>query len=435
MTIHSYTTMQTTPHLAVTGAAMDVPLPPRRNQRKLIGLAIAATIAICAIALWRIVPHGTLVPINEVRIASVESGVFLDDIAVRASVAPLTAVMLDSVESGRVEEVFVHDGAVVQQGQLLFRLSNPQRNLELLARQAEQAQQISNLSTLRTAQEASQTEHQRRLSDLQFSLEQMEKKMVRDEHLAANGFISAEALEISRDRLAQQRRMVAEEKVSNATDAQVRRDAMQQMENAIKGLQSGLQLVRANVDALAVRAPIAGRLTDFHLQVGETVRPDQHIGRVDDPLHFKLTAQVDEFYISRIAVGRTGSARIGGQLFPVEVRTIYPQIKDGRFTVEMVFSGTPPATLSPGQSLDAQITLGQPSKALLLPNDAFVNDTGGAWVFVIGSDGESVSRRDITTGRRSNRQIEVLTGLTAGERVIISTYAPYNKSTRLQLTK
>jgi HlyD family secretion protein len=422
------------PH-AVTGSAMDSVVPKRRGKliaRIAAGAVIAAA---CAAAAWYWTPRGLQVPAQDVRVASVEKGVFLDDIVVRASAEPLNSVILDSVESGRVEEVFARDGAMVKKGQLLFRLSNPQRNLELLARQAEHAQQISNLSNLRVAQEAGRTDHQRRLSDLEFALSQGEKQHARNVRLASQGFISSVALEESADRLVQQRRALLQEKDSIDTEARVRRDALSQMETAIKGLQSGLLLVNATVDALAVRAPVDGMLTGFRLQVGETVKTDQHIGRIDDPNRFKLAAQVDEFYLNRVAVGRHGSVRQGEKTYAVDIATIYPQIKDGRFAVEMVFTKGQPDVLSPGQSLDAQITLGEPASALLLPNGAFVNDSGGTWVFVLAPDGKTASRREVRSGRRSNSQIEILAGLSAGEQVIVSGYAAFGKAERLQLSR
>lgn len=420
---------------APTGAAMDTIVPKRRYK---VRLALAAAVtAICAVGfiIWTAIPRGLQVPLAEVRIAKVEKGVFLDELVVRAKAEPLSSVILDSVEAGRVEEVLVLDGAMVTKGQLLFRLSNPQRNLDLLARQAEQAQQISNLSTLLVAKEASNTDHRRRLSDLEFALVQGEKQHKRNVQLARQGFISSVALEESADRLAQQHRAVLEENESNQIEVKVRSGALSQMDAAIRGLRSGLLLVSATVDALAVRAPGDGRLTGFRLQVGETVRTDQHIGRIDNPSQFKLNAQVDEFYLNRLAVGNHGSVRLGERNFPVSVSTIYPQIKDGRFTIELVFASGQSGALSPGQSLDAKISLGEPANAMLLPNGAFVNDSGAAWVFVVARDGVNVARRAIKVGRRNNGQIEILDGLLVGESVIISSYAAFGKSERLQLYK
>jgi HlyD family secretion protein len=253
--------------------------------------------------------------------------------------------------------------------------------------------------------------------------------------LAKNGFISKTALEESVDKMALLRHDLEEEKQSAEVENKTRRDAIAQMQGAIENLQSGMKVVNTTIDALKVRAPVAGRLTNFNLQVGETVKPDERTGRIDDPEKYKLSALVDEFYLNRVAVGVQGKAHIDNDDYALSVSRIYPQIKDGRFTVELTFTAKQPAGIHPGQRLDAQITLGTPSPALLLPNAAFINDSGGAWVFVVNPDGESAERRPIRVGRRNNSQVEITSGLAKGEKVIVSTYALYGTATRLQIAK
>lgn len=414
---------------------MDQPLPRRHGRR--VAIACAALVAMLAVAavLWQLIPRGLQVPLASARIAIVERGMFRDEVALRATAAPLQTVMLDAVESGRVEEVLAHDGAPVAQGEVLFRLSNPQRRLELLAREAEHAQQISNYTNMRVAADASRAERERRLSDLAYALTLAEKQHQRNQALAQQGFVSGSALEDSADRLAQQRRALDTERASNVAATAIQRDALQQMQQAIARLEAGLQLVHANLAALAVRAPVAGRLTDFHLQLGETVKPDQHLGRIDDLARYKLSAQVDEYYLNRIAAGQPGTTVIEGRSHQLTVNRIYPQIKDGRFTLELAFEGAQPATLHPGQSAEVSITLGGARPGLLLPNDAFVNESGGQWVYVLDQQGTLARRRAVRIGRRSQSQVEVLAGLAADERVLVSSYAAYGASPLLQFSQ
>jgi HlyD family secretion protein len=297
------------------------------------------------------------------------------------------------------------------------------------------AQQISNLEGLRVAQEASRSDYERRLADQEFTLNQAEKQYARQRQLAEKGFVSSASLEEVSDQVKQQRRLLEQTRDIAAADARVRASALQQMTTAIKDLQAGLKVIGNTVAALSVRAPQPGRLTGFSLQVGQTIVTGAHIGRIDDPDHFKLMAQVDEYYRNRLSAGQRAWAQYGEQRYPVVVRTLYPQIKEGRFSLELEFVGKAPASLSPGQSLDTQITLSEPAPALLLPNGPYVSDTGGAWVFVLQPGGDHAERRQIKIGRRNNSQIEVVSGLAPGDRVIVSSYAAFGTATNLQLTR
>lgn len=426
---------QTNTTMPITGAAMDKAVP-KNTKQKLIRIGAYAVLAsLVAVGIWSLLPKGMQVQSSDLRIQSVEQGMFLDEIAVRANAQPLNSVILDSVESGRVEEVFVQDGTMVKKGQLLFRLSNPQRNLDLLQRKGEHTQQISNMANLRVGFQAASTDHQRRLSALEFELGQTKKKHERNKRLAEQGFISQAALEESQDALDRQQFAVNEEKQAQANEEKVRKVALEQMETGINGLQAGLKLVTSNLEALAVRAPIDGKLTDFQLQVGESVATGKRLGRIDDPKVFKLVAPIDEFYLSRIAPGYRGTARVGDKTYAVEVMNVFPQIKEGRFTAELKFVDQHPEKMNPGQSFDINITLGDSSPGLILPMGAYINDTGGTAVFVVSKDGKSAERRSIQLGHRSNRQVQVLSGLSAGEKVIVSSYVSYQSTQRLQINQ
>ena len=443
-----------------TGTAMDRALPKRRPNYLVLAVGALAVLG-CVVMITQLAPRGLRVAAGDIRVATVQRGWFRNDILVRSAAAPLHTVILDALESGRVEEVLVNDGALVAKGELLFRLFNPQLRLDLVAREADRAQQISNVSNLRVTLETSQTEHQRRLLDLGYAVAQARRLQARNASLRDGGFISASTLEDSQDRLAQQQQAVEDEKTRFAVEMRTKREGVRRMEEAIEQLDSGLQVVNESIEALAVRAPIAGRLTDFRLQVGEIVQPEQHIGRIDDPSQFKLVAAVDEYYLGGLAVGKQGRVNFNGRDYPVEINRVFPQVTDGRFSIELLFTHEAPGGLSPGQSAETRIELaeasvGQATKApggfgqtslesrvvpgdrnsrLLLPNDAFLNDSGGTWVFVVAPDGKTAGRRAIRVGRHNDSQVEVAAGLAPGERVIVSAYAAFGKAERLEIAR
>jgi HlyD family secretion protein len=385
------------------------------------------------VALWQLMPRGLHVNQGDLRIATVERGQFRNDVLVRATAAPLHTVLLDALESGRVEEVLVNDGAQVAQGELLFRLSNPQLRLELVAREADRAQQISNLSLIRVDLESSETAHQRRVLDLEFELAQARKLLARYQVLAREGVIATRTVEETQDLVSRHQRALADEKTRAHVEMRIKRDGVRQMQQAIERLDAGLNVVNDSIEGLAVRAPIAGRLTDFHLQLGEIIKPEQRIGRIDDPSQFKLVANVDEYFLGRVAVGKRGVATAHGREYPIAISRVFPQITAGRFTIELLFTSEAPAGMNPGQSADTRLTLGEPSPALLIPNGAWLNDSGGGWIFVLARDGKSADRRGIRIGRRNTSQVEVAEGLEPGERVLVSGYARFGAAERLTI--
>jgi HlyD family secretion protein len=417
------------------GAAMDTPLPARRGRMLAVAGIIALLAAAAVVLMWRMMPQGLSVDAANVRVAVAGRATFHDDVLVRASAAPLRSVMLDAVESGRVEEVLARDGASVAKGDVLFRLSNAQRRLELLQRESERAQQISNAMNMRIALEASRADRRRRLADLEYAAREADKQYRRNLALAEQGFVSASALQDAADRRTQQQRLLAAEQADARAEERIQANALQQMEKAGARLETGLRLVSETVAALEVRAPVAGRLTDFRLQVGETVKLDQHLGRIDDPARFKLAADLDEYYLNRLATGLQAHAIVNGVQYALTVGRLYPQIRDGKFALELAFGDGAAPALQPGQSLDVAITLGASAPALVLPMDAWIADGGGSSVFVLGADGRSAQRRTIRTGRRNASQVEVLGGLAPGEQVIVSSSAAYGQAARLALSQ
>ncbi|WP_056191062.1 efflux RND transporter periplasmic adaptor subunit [Pelomonas sp. Root1237] len=404
---------------ALSGAAMDrrVAVPRRYG---LIVLAVLAALA-AALLLVRYWPRGVAVARADVEIAAVKTGPFRDLVVGRAVVQPLQSVLLDATEDGRVEQVLVKDGASVAAGQLLVVLSSTQRAQELMARSSEAAQQLANLATFRAGLAQAKAAQRRELTQGEFELERVRRLHQRNVGLAAQGFLSPSALEDSADKLAMAQRLLTQLQADGREELRTREQSVQAMQRAVTDLDQRLTAMRAASEGLAVRAPVAGRVTGLALQVGESVRAGTRIARLDSLGRFKLDLRLDEFHLGRAHEGLAGALAHEGRSHALHVARIDPQVKDGRFTVELAFDAEPPA-LQVGQGLDVRLTLGQAQDALLLPDGGFYADTGGAWAFVLDSDGRHAQRRPLQLGRRADGVIEVLGGLQAGEQVVVSPY-------------
>ena len=106
-------------------------------------------------------------------------------------------------------------------------------------------------------------------------------------------------------------------------------------------------------------------------------------------------------------------SEMGGATWHLRVTRVYPQVTDGTFTLDLTFTGSEPPGLLPGQNLQGKLTLGADQTGTIVPAGAFLERTGGDWIFVLTRDGSSARRRFIKIGRRNAEQVEVLNGLAA----------------------
>jgi len=413
-----------------SGAAMDRRVAVPRRW----GLGVLAALATLAVAglLAHYWPRGVVVARSSVEIAAARTGLFRDVVVGRATAQPLQSVLLDATEDGRVEQVLVKDGERVEAGQLLVVLSSTQRAQELMARSSEAAQQLANFSTLRAAWMQAQAAQRRTLTEARFELERVRRLHQRNRELAATGFLSSSALEDSADKLAMAQQLFAQQQADGREELAVLEQSVHAMQRAVNDLNRRLDAMRIASEGLAVRAPVAGRLTGLALQVGESVRSGLRIARLDSLGRFKLALRLDEFHLGRVREGLPGTLAHGGREHALHVARIDPQVKDGRFSVELVFDADPPA-LQVGQGLDVRLTLGEPTRTLLLPDGGFFADTGGAWAFVLDADGRHARRRPLQLGRRADGVIEVLGGLQPGEPVVVSPYRAFAAASSLQI--
>jgi HlyD family secretion protein len=252
--------------------------------------------------------------------------------------------------------------------------------------------------------------------------------------LAERGFIAGRTFADSRDTYEANRRRSEVVRTQQASDERLQSSQLAQLRASSASLNQSLELARASLDSLNLRAPVAGQLTSFAIQVGQSLQRGERLGQIDSNGRNKLRAQVDEFYLGRVAVGQVATAEVGGRTFQMRVSKIYPQVRNGAFEIDLQFIGAEPADLQRGQTVQARLTLGAPAQARMIPNGSFYNDTGGAWVFVVAPDGGSAVRRQVRLGRRNNDSIEILDGLDPGERVITSPYTGFVERDRLSLS-
>jgi HlyD family secretion protein len=410
---------------AVTGGAMDRVVERKRIDRRiLIGGAVGAALLLILI-FWLFAPRSGSESVSRDRltIAAAQSGVFEDFLPLRARVTPLVTVYLDAVEGGRVEKKLVEDGAQVTAGQPLAVLSNAELQLSTLEKQAEVEQQLNNMRSQELALTQTRNANLRDLNEAEIGFAKMRRQYELQKSLADKGFVATKVFNDTQDDLTYQQKRLAILRRSVQQSEALQTSQLQQLRAASSSLAGSLGIARSSLGQLNIRAPVTGQLSGFEIQLGQSLQQGERIGQVDSSGDDKLQADVDEFYLGRVQVGQGASADIDGKTYRLKVAKVYPQVRNGQFQIDLVFDGAEPSGIQRGQTVQAKLTLGDSSRALLIPNGQFFNDTGGNWVFVVDKSGNGAAKRQVQLGRKNSAFIEVLSGLSPGEQVITSSYS------------
>ena len=418
---------------AVSGGAMDKVVERKRIDRRILFAGAGAAVLIVVLIFWLFAPRAGSMSVARDRLAisEAQSGTFDDFVPVRAQVTPLLTVYLDAVEGGQVEKKLVEDGAQVVQGQMLAVLSNAELQLSTLEKQAEVEQQLNNMRSQELALVNTHNSNLRDLNQAENDLAKARRQYDLQKALADKGFVAMKTFNDTKDDLAYQTNRLAILKQSIQQNESLQRSQLQQLRMAASSLNSSMGVAQSSLGQLNIRAPVTGQLSGFDIQLGQSLQQGERIGQIDSAGGDKLQADVDEYYLGRVKVGQTATADIDGKTYRLRVAKVYPQVRNGEFQIDLLFVDQEPKSMQRGQTIQAKLTVGDSSKALLIPNGAFFNDTGGNWVFVVDKGGNSATKRPVQLGRRNSEFIEVLGGLKPGDRVITSSYSGLTDKDRL----
>jgi HlyD family secretion protein len=410
---------------AVSGGAMDKVIVRNRIDKRILIAAGAGAILILVLIFFFFAPSADSQSVarDRLTISEARNGTFEDFLPLRARVTPLVTVYLDAVEGGRVEKKVVEDGAQVVQGQLLAVLSNAELQLSTLEKQAEVEQQLNNMRSQELALVNTRNSNLRDLNQAETDLAKARRQYQLQKPLAEKGFIAAKTFNDTKDDLAYQQQRLQILKQSIAQTEALQHSQLQQLRAAAASLNTSMGVAQNSLGQLNIRAPVTGQLSGFDIQLGQSLQQGERIGQVDSAGADKLQADVDEYYLGRVSVGQAATAEVNGKTYRLKVAKVYPQVRNGQFQIDLIFDGPEPAGVQRGQTVQAKLTVGDSSKALLIPNGAFFNDTGGNWIFVVDRGGKSATKRQVQLGRKNSDFIEVLGGLKPGERVITSSYS------------
>ena len=415
---------------------MDRIIEKKRGLQKKHIPYIAGGAFVLIVLLWIVFGNhqSTLqVDAEDVTISNVTQGEFKDYVRLNGTVIPIQVVHISPEEGGIVMEKVAEEGQKVKKGDVIIRLSNSNLDLQILNAEAELAEKQNLLRNTQVAMQQDKLNNETENASLEMDVVRKRRAFEQNERLYKEKLISKETyLQAKEDyELSQKKQILIGERLKK--DAQYRSIQMEQMEDNLSNMQRNVVLVRERKSKLEVRSTIDGELGLLDVELGQSITPGQTIGQVNDLSDFKIEAQIDEHYIDRIKVGLSATFERDGKTYDLLVRKVYPEVRQGKFRTDLVFSSNRPGNIRSGQTYYLNLELGKPTQAVLIPKGTFFQTTGGNWIFVLDKSGTTAYRRNIRIGRQNPQYYEVEEGLEPGERVITSGYEVFKDNEILKL--
>ena len=410
---------------------MDIKLEKKKGiQKKHIPYIIGGAALVVILGSIIFGNHASTLKVDArgLNIGEVKEEQFNDFVRVDGQVQPITVVQLSPEEGGIVREKVVEEGAQVKKGDVIIRLSNSNLDLQILNAEAELAEKQNFLRNTQVTMEQDKLANETERAQYTMEVRRAQRAFNQQEQLYKEDLIAKEDyLKAKEDyELAAKKYELVVKKLSQ--DSISRRIQMEELEMSLSNMRRNIQMIHERKENLNVRSQINGELGLLDVVLGQNISPGQKVGQVNDLSDYKIEAMIDEHYIDRVKQGLSATFDRQNSKFDLSVRKVFPEVRDGKFRTEFIFTGERPKNIRTGQTYYINLELGQPTESLIIPKGTFFQNTGGNWIFVLDQDGKKAYRRQIKIGRQNPQYYEVLEGLEPGEKVIVSSYEAYKNN-------
>ncbi len=370
---------------------------------------------------------------EKITVDEVQYDDFDDFIRTNGSVAPISVIYLDAEEGGRVQERLIEEGAMVKKGDVILVLENRTLYENIMNSESNLAQKQNMLRQTRINFETQQIQSKRNLLDSHYEIIKKKRHYEQQKSLYEEELVSQESYLQAKEDYEYAMQVLEINKLKAENDSMIRASEMVQLELDLSKMQQTLGLIYERLDNLHVKAPVDGQLGMLDAEIGQNIGKGVRIGQINVLTDYKVEAFIDEHYIDRVRRDLVATIERQGQIFQMEVRKVYPEVRNSQFKIDLVFTGERPDNIRTGQTYYINLQLGQPQKSTIVKLGGFFNSTGGQWIYVVDQSGDFAVKRKIRIGRKNPSYYEVLEGLEPGEQVITSGYELFGENDRLVL--
>lgn len=378
-------------------------------------------------------PRKLRIETDNIQIAEVKNDKFMEYVDVEGLVQPILTIKINTREAGSVERIIGEEGTMMEKGDSILVLSNPDllRSIED-QRDEWEKQRITYKEKEIEMEQKSLTLKQQTLQT-QYEMNRLTKSFALDKEEYKMGIKSKAQLEVSEDEYNYKLQNSALQMESLRHDSAVTLIRKDLLKNDLEREQKKFTHSLERMNNLVVTAPIAGQLSFVKVTPGQQVASGESIAEIKVLDQYKIHTSLSEYYIDRITTGLPATINYQGKRYPLKITKVVPEVKDRMFDVDLIFTGEMPDNVRVGKSFRVQIELGQPEQAIVIPRGNFYQVTGGQWVYKVNASKTKAIKVPLTIGRQNPQQYEITEGLQPGELVVVTGYDTFGDAEELIL--
>ena len=378
-------------------------------------------------------PRKLRIETDNIQIAEVKNDKFMEYVDVEGLVQPILTIKINTREAGSVERIIGEEGTMMEKGDSILVLSNPDllRSIED-QRDEWEKQRITYKEKEIEMEQKSLTLKQQTLQT-QYEMNRLTKSFALDKEEYKMGIKSKAQLEVSEDEYNYKLQNSALQMESLRHDSAVTLIRKDLLKNDLEREQKKFTRSLERMNNLVVTAPVAGQLSFVKVTPGQQVASGESIAEIKVLDQYKIHTSLSEYYIDRITTGLPATINYQGKRYPLKITKVVPEVKDRMFDVDLIFTGEMPDNVRVGKSFRVQIELGQPEQAIVIPRGNFYQVTGGQWVYKVNASKTKAIKVPLTIGRQNPQQYEITEGLQPGELVVVTGYDTFGDAEELIL--
>ena len=422
---------------------MDIKREPKSKKKQYIawGTGIFAVLLV-SLGISKLKPAAPSVERATLWVDSVRRGELLREVRAAGTLVPEHIRIIAAVTAGRIEALPVRPGVTVSPSTLLIEMSNT--DVQLQALQAEQSLTASRsgLANLKTSLQQQRLAQEGAIAQLHTQIEDANRQMKVVEALDAKGLASGSEVAAARDRVkelqtreALEKQRLDEMNSSASEQISLTQEQVARLGDIVREQKNRVQSMRVFAGESGVLLSLGAGTGGAPLELGQWVNPGMELARVAQPGRLKAVIRVPETQAKDIALGQHATIDTRTGIVPGHVMRIDPGSQQGTVVVEVAIDSVLPKGARADMSIDGTIELERLPNVLYVGRPAYGSPESTVGIFKVSEDGSEATRVNVKLGRASVNTVEVITGLTPGDSVIISDMTQWDNVSRVRLKR